>query len=62
MLALKIIGTVFIGISCITTFVKNILAFRDGKTETFYTKTIIGATLYGWLWRAFVIVALWVTL
>ena len=60
MLALKIIATVFVGLSCITAFIKNILVLRDEKTDKFYFKSIIGATLYGWLWRALVIVALWI--
>jgi len=62
MLALKIIGTVFIGISCITAFIKNVYMFRDSNDETFNHKAIIFSNLYSWLWRAFVIVALWVTL
>ena len=52
MLALKIICTVFLGISVIGSFFKNIVAF-EGDREVF------GFSIYGWLWRALVIVTLW---
>lgn len=54
MLALKIISTIFVGLSCITTFVKNVSTFRDVKYNTFQNKPIFMATIYGWLWRALV--------
>ena len=55
MLALRIIGTVLIGFSCFTCLFKNIGMFSDRKD-----RYVIGWTAYGWLWRAFIIVALWV--
>lgn len=60
MIALKIISTIFLGLSCVSTFLKNVLAFHDDKTDTFHTKTIFIGTFYGWLWRALVIVTIWV--
>ena len=52
MIALKIICTVFLGISIIGSFFKNLVAFdKDSQ--------VIGFTLYGWAWRALVIVTLW---
>ena len=56
MLALRIIATVFVGLSCLTHVVKTI--------ETIDVDDHPGAILlfiiYGWLWRALVIVTLWV--
>ncbi|MBO7713392.1 MAG: hypothetical protein J6S85_07450 [Methanobrevibacter sp.] len=60
MLALKIIATVLLGLSCITTFIKNVNIFEDSNEKSFNTKAIALFTLWGWLWRALVIVALWV--
>ena len=57
MLVFRILGTIFIGISCITTFIKNISVY-SGKGK-YDDACIIATTGYGWLWRAFVIVALW---
>ena len=52
MLALKIIATVFIGISIIGSFIKNLIAFdKDGQ--------VFGFTIYGWLWRALAIITIW---
>lgn len=52
MFALKIIATVFIGISILGSFIKNLVTFdKDGQ--------VIAFTLYGWAWRVFVIVILW---
>ena len=46
------------GLSCITTFIKNVNVYANkGK---FDDACIIVTSIYGWLWRAFVIVALWV--
>lgn len=59
MLALRIIATVLLGISCSTCLFKNINVF-DGRDMHFPTdKYIIVSTLWGWLWRAFVIVVIW---
>ena len=52
MVVLKIIATVFLGISVIGSFMKNLVAFdKDAQ--------VIGFTVYGWAWRALAIVALW---
>ena len=57
MLVFRILATVFVGISCITAFIKNICVYyNEGK---FDDACIIATSIYGWLWRAFVIVALW---
>lgn len=56
MLALKIISTVFLGLSVFTCVGKNLCMFdRDNTGRNFYLWTI-----YSWLWRALVIVTIWV--
>ena len=57
MLVFRIIATVLVGISYFTSFVKNTNFFKEDINQD---RKIILWTLYGWLWRAFVIVALWV--
>ena len=54
MLVFRILGTIFVGISCLTAFSKNINIFTDSN------KLVVMSTLYSWLWRALVIVALWI--
>ena len=56
MLALRIIATVFVGLSFLTTWVKNSNVWSSQNEDGM----LWGVTLYGWLWRAFVIVAIWV--
>ena len=56
MLALRIIATVFVGISIFTTWAKNTNIWSSSDDNSMS----VVATIYGWLWRAFVIVALWV--
>ena len=57
MLVLRILATIFVGRSCITAFIKNVNVYHDkGK---FDDACIIASTAYGWMWRAFVIVAIW---
>ena len=61
MLALKIIATVFIGISFITALIKNmgfaeLMADNDAQQKSYFFLSM----LYSCLWRALVIVALWV--
>lgn len=53
MLALRIIATVFMGLSVISMIMKNFNIW-DKNPEA-----AAGVTVYGTLWRAFVIVALW---
>ena len=59
MLALRIIGTVFVAFSCITTLLKNCAVFKDISDDSALVRRVGLWTIYGWLWRAFVIVALW---
>lgn len=59
MLAFRIIATVLMGLSCFTALVKNINIYAKHNTKSEDIAIII-STAYGWLWRAFVIVALWV--
>ena len=59
MIVFRILATIFVAISCITTFIKNVNVFNNAK-DNFDFKAIIVTTIWGWLWRAFVIVALWV--
>ena len=53
MLALKIIATILVAISFITVFTINETLF-EGEN-----KAILLTALWGWLWRAFVIVVIW---
>lgn len=57
MLVFRILSTVFLGLSCITSLMKNINMFGDNTHQG--DKEVIGFTIYGWLWRAFVIVSIW---
>lgn len=54
MLVLKILATLFLAISFITAYTKNSSLFEGEK------KAIAATTLWGWLWRTFVIVVIWV--
>ena len=55
-IALRIVATVFVGVSCLTALIKNIFIF---DRSVYTLKNIFLSTLYGWLWRAFVLVAIW---
>ena len=57
MLVFRIVATVIMGFSCSTCLFKNVNFFKE---DIYQDKKIVLWTLYGWLWRAFVIVALWV--
>lgn len=57
MLVLKILATIFVSISIITGIIKNALVCEENNSST---STFIVASLYSILWRALVIVALWV--
>jgi hypothetical protein len=60
MLALRIAATVCMGISCMTCLMKNINIFSDTKHPNGTASIELAiATIYGWLWRAFVIIAIW---
>ena len=56
MLVFRILATVFLGISCLTSPLKNICIFAGKEHEI---KDVCVWTIYGWLWRAFCIVAIW---
>lgn len=56
MLALRIIATVFVGLSCITTIVKTV----ESVDVDDHPGAALLFIIYGWLWRVLVIVALWV--
>ena len=56
MLALRIIATVFVGLSFLTAWIKNSNVWSRADENGM----CLGVTLYGWLWRAFVIVVIWV--
>lgn len=53
MLAMQIIATLFVGISIFTCELKN-NAIWDEKSH------VIATTVWGGLWRIFVIVAIWI--
>lgn len=57
MLALRIIATVLIGLSCIMVLPNKVSMFKDTAHSD---RDIVLTTLVSLLWRAFVIVALWV--
>lgn len=59
MLVFRILGTIFVGLSCITTMIKNANCFSQGHDKNIEKMLTWIATVWGWLWRAFVIVALW---
>lgn len=59
MLVFRIIGTCFVGLSVFTAFLKNCVIFKDIVDERL-VRNVGGWTAYSWLWRAFVIVALWI--
>lgn len=53
MLILKILSTVFIGISCLTALIKNLLLLNSNIYN------FIFANLYGLCWRALAITTIW---
>ena len=55
-LILKIIATVFIGGSFLTSLVKNAFIFGDDEKPF---KALIISSSYSWGWRIFIIVAIW---
>ena len=60
MLWLRIVATVFMGISCMTCLIKNINIYSNTQNPSNNDNIEVAiATIYGWLWRAFVIVAIW---
>lgn len=59
MLVLKILATVFVGISFITALIKNINVFqRNFDNRRKEDRYILISTLYGWIWRALVLTAI----
>lgn len=60
MLILRTIAVIFISLSILTSFFKNIYIFYDEVSEKINNfGMFIFACLYSVLWRAFVIVAIW---
>jgi hypothetical protein len=60
MLVFRIIATIFVTFSVITSILKNMFVFGDVNTSTIqYFGRFIFASLYSVLWRAFVITAIW---
>lgn len=57
MLIFRIIATVLLSLSLMCAPIKNILIFKDTRKEV--RNALIG-TLWSLLWRAFVIVAIWI--
>lgn len=57
MLALKIIATIFLGISFLAKLINNALDLEYGNVVEDLTIVI---RTYGLLWRAFVLVTIWV--
>ena len=51
MLVFRILATVFVALSMFTSIFKNYRTFRD--------YVYVGISVYSVLWRAFVIVAIW---
>ena len=57
MLIFRILATVIMGLSCITCFLKNISIFSTWEHPD---RNVILWTIYGLIWRAFVIITLWI--
>lgn len=51
----RILATIFIGFSVITSMLKNIVTFRDSSYGT-----TVSIMLWSIAWRAFCIVAVWI--
>ena len=61
MLVFRILATVFVGLSVITGFFKNCAMFVDKNGDELKSvKGLIFFSAWSILWRAFVIVALWI--
>lgn len=56
MLVLKILVTLFVSFSCITDVIKNVGLFANSPHEI---RNFVIWTICEWLWKAFVIVAIW---
>jgi len=60
MLALRILATIFVGISFITALIKNINVFqRSYDSRKKEDRYILVSTLYGWSWRIIVLITIW---
>ena len=61
MLVFRILGTCCVGLSIFTAFFKNCVIFKDiVDNDSRLVRNVGGWTAYSWLWRAFVIVVLWI--
>ena len=58
MLVFKILSTVFIGISCFSSFIKNAILAKNPKGDLKVLYFIVW-TFGGYLWRIFCIASVW---
>lgn len=59
MLVCKIIATIFVALSVVTSLFKSAYMFFDGGEENSRLGGLISVGIYSVLWRAFVITAIW---
>ena len=60
MLVFRILATVLVGISFITGLLKNLVMFCGRKDTEPALGVCIGFSVWSIIWRAFVIVAIWI--
>ena len=60
MLALRILVTIFVGLSILFAPIVNISLFGNGKDRTAENITIGFVTIIGWCWRVLAIITVWV--
>lgn len=59
MLALSIVSTIFIGVSCITSIIRNACIFSDEEGGIHFNLFFF-FSFWGLAWRALVIATIWV--
>lgn len=60
MLTLRVLATIFVGISFISALIKNINVFQYGYSERKKENAYIFlSTFYGWMWRILVLITIW---
>jgi hypothetical protein len=60
MLVFRVLATIFVALSIITSLLKNILVFYDEGSQSIKRfGMFVFTNLYSVLWRAFVITAIW---
>lgn len=60
MLALRILVTIFVGLSILFAPIVNISLFGAGKDRVAENITIGFVTIIGWCWRVLAIITVWV--